>query len=525
MVQYIVLIAVKHRRDIVKEVCSLSAAEIKPEKTIGGEIATLVHESSHYFFGLIGTMILGFISFPLFTRVFPVADYGIIDLVQKYLLVVTAVAKFGLQNSALRFYNAKEFAASPAAERRYYSTMFFGTLGPAVGFTCAFATVILLWPGIRANAGLNAALLVSVVLVIPRAIQSIFWSFLRVEERTSTYNILTVVMKAATILTICAFIRWWHASAALYFAATTMVEAALMIGLMLPLIKRRMLSLSQFDRKLFSAAFHFGVPLVVNEAAFVVLDAGDRTLVQHYLGGEALGIYAVAYGLASLLQNLLMTPLNLAVVPMYLRLWASGEREKTVRFLSTGLDLLLLAGFGLFVLVASTAHDVILLSASSKYRGADDLIPVIFAGLLVFTTYVFVNAGLIIEKKTARIAAVMAASAVVNIALNCVLLPAMGLRGAAIATLLSYVFCICLMGRVAFKTVSLSIEWRRCLGYAVAAGIAWAGATSIYSGPVLLSALVKAALSLVIYAGVLCVVDVRVRRWCGRWRSLGLKTL
>ncbi len=481
-----------------------------------GEIATLLYESSHYFLGLIGTMALGFVSFPIFTRMFPVADYGIIDLVQKILMVVTAVAKLGLQNSALRFYDAKQFATNPDSERRYYSTMFFGTLGPTLVGAGGFALAVKLWSGGKVDAGLAAALLVSALLVVPRSLESMFWSFLRVEERTKAYNVIVVVMKAATILAICVLVQWKRASAELYFGATTVVEMAVVAALTLPLLQRGIVALSHFDLAFFQEIFVFGMPLVVNEVAFVVLDAGDRILVQHYLGGEPLGIYAVAYGLASMLQSLIMTPLNLAVLPMYLRLWAAGEREKTVAFLSTGLDLLLLGSAGLFVVVAATAHDMVLLSASAKYRGADDLIPMIFAGLLIFSTYVFVNAGLMIEKKTARIAGVMAASAVVNVALNCLLLPSMGLRGAALATLISYAFCILLMAHVAFRSLALRIEWRQLAGYTVAAALAWAGAGLVHSNSAVLSALLKSAVSAGIYLAVLFVLDARIRHWAGR---------
>lgn len=490
------------------------------QRSARGEIATLLHESSHYLLGLVGSMALGFVSFPIFTRVFPVADYGIIDLVQKILLVITAVAKLGLQNSVLRFYDAREFAADRRSERRYYSTLFFGTLAPALVFAAVFAAVAALWSPSHGGPVLAGALLLSAALVVPRSAQAIFWSFLRVEERTKAYNVISVTMKAATILAICVLIQWKRASASLYFGATALVEAAFMIGLTVALVRRGVLAVSAFDGAFFRGVFLFGMPLVVNEVAFVVLDAGDRTLVQHYLGGELLGLYAVAYGLASMVQGLLMTPLSLAVLPMYLRLWAAGEREKTVEFLSIGLDFLLLGSVGLFVLVSVTAHDLVLLSASSKYQGADSLIPMIFAALLIFTTYVFVNAGLMIEKKTARIAGVMTASAVVNVALNCILLPAIGLRGAALATLLSYAFCILLMGKVSFQIIALRIAWNRLLGYAIAGALAWIAAGLVHIRIPIWSLMAKGAIAGCIYVAALYLIDGRVRSWASRIPAL-----
>ena len=489
-----------------------SPAQPKPEAGVRGEISLLLRQSSHYLLGLAGTMALGLVSFPIFTRVLPVADYGVIDLVQKILLVVTAIAKLGLSNSALRFYDAKEFASNPEAERRYYSTLFFGMLGPGLLVAAMYAAIVRLFAPGGGASGLVVSLMVSALLVVPRSAQTMFWSFLRVEERTKTYNVLVIVLKAATIAVILVLIHWSRPSAEIYFLATALVETALVIALTVPMLRRGTLGLSRFDTSYFAAMFSFGIPLVVNEISYVFLDAADRALVQRYLGDTELGMYAVAYGLASMIQGFLMTPLNLAVLPMYMRLWNAGERQKTIDFLSTGLDLLILGGAGLFVVVSASAHDLVLLSASSKYLGADALIPPIFGGLLIFTSYFFVNAGLMIGKKTARLAGVMAASAVVNIALNCALLPHMGLRGAALATLLSYAFCIGLMALVSFRELPLQIEWKRLAGYGVAAAAALAGSGLVHPKAVLVSALTKAALSAAIYFAVLFLIDPHVRR-------------
>lgn len=487
-----------------------------PEKTVASEMAALARQSSHYLLGLAGTMALGMVSFPIFTRILPVAEYGVIDLAQKILLVAVAIAKFGLSNSALRFYDSKQFAANPESRRRYYSTMFVGAVAPAVVVACLFAAAIRLWFGAGIDGGLAAALLASALLIVPRSAQSMFWSFLRIEERTELYSVLSVVVKGATILAICVLLHWGRASGKLYFLATAAVETGLVIGLTLPLLRGRLLAVSSVDPVLLRSALVFGMPLIVNEIAFVVLDAADRTLVQHYLGATELGIYAVAYGLASTIQGLLMTPLNLAVLPIYLRLWAAGERQQTVDFLSAGLDYLLLGSIGLFAVVAATARELVLLSASSKYHGAEDLLPTIFAGLLIFTTYFFLNAGLIIAKKTAAIAAVMAASAAVNVALNCAMLPRMGLRGAAIATLLSYGFCIVLMAVVSFRTLPLRMEWTRLARYVASGAAAWAAAASLRIHPAALSGLCKSAVAVGVYAAVLCLLDARMRRWAGR---------
>src|SRR4051812_8980099 len=97
--------------------------------SVSREMKKLVQHSSHYLAGLFGGLAIGFISFPIFTRIFSVADYGLIDFIQKILLVPTALSKAGVQNSVLRFYDEKTFQSDHQAAQRYYSTMFFGVGG------------------------------------------------------------------------------------------------------------------------------------------------------------------------------------------------------------------------------------------------------------------------------------------------------------------------------------------------------------------------------------------------------------
>jgi O-antigen/teichoic acid export membrane protein len=92
--------------------------------------------------GLFGGLAIGFISFPIFTRIFSVADYGMIDFIQKILLVPTALSKAGMQNSVLRFYNEKEFSSNRQSARSYYSTMLFGVGAMAVAITLVFLVAV-----------------------------------------------------------------------------------------------------------------------------------------------------------------------------------------------------------------------------------------------------------------------------------------------------------------------------------------------------------------------------------------------
>jgi O-antigen/teichoic acid export membrane protein len=491
-----------------------------PSTIVADELKKLLRQSSHYLFGLVGSLALGFVSFPIFTRIFTVADYGLIDFVQRILLLATAGAKAGMQNSALRFYDARAFKGDSKAASRYYSTMLLGAGAIGILITLVFAFSIGRFPKI-VDPPLATVLSFASLLIVLRALQSILSSFLRIEERTKTYNVLGVVTKAGMIAAVCALLPWMGATVKTYYAGTMVVEltiAAILIG---SLTRRDLLSLGSFDSSLFRAGFAFGLPLIVQELAGIILDSGDRALVRAYLGANPLGLYSVAYGLASYVNNLLIIPLSLAILPIYMRLWNSEGREMTIQFVSVSFDAFLVAAFGLLAIASVSARDGVALMASAKYRGADALIPPLVAGLLVYAMQVFLNAGLLIEKKTVTMAAVFAISALLNIGLNVILLPRVGLQGAAVATLISYLFCTALLTWISFRVLPLNIQWKPVIGYGVAAAVAWMGGSAVETGFPLLNLMLKPTIALTSYVSLLLLIDQRVRDLSSRlWRML-----
>lgn len=487
--------------------------------TVRAEIKQLLRQSSHYLVGLLGGLALGFVSFPIFTRAFSVADYGLIDYAQKIMLLLTALCKAGMQNSALRFYDRARFSQEEGAAGSYYATMYYGVAGSASVATLLVTVLLLLAPRGMVDDRLAVVLAFTPGLILLRALQSMLWSFMRIEERTRAYNITGLLMKAASIAVICLLLPVLGASARTYFVGTLLVESLIVVFITWPLWRKGLLKLTAFDPTLLKAALAFGLPMISQEVAAIVLDSGDRVVVRHFLGDEPLGLYSVAYGLAGYVNTLLAVPLGLAVLPIYMRLWRSEGRAKTVEFLSLGLDGFLMAAGLLMALAACLSRDTVLLLASAKYRGADALIPTLVAGLLISTAQVFLNAGLLIHRRTVRMASILGLSAVLNLLLNWVLVPRMGIQAAALATLVSYLFYTAWLARDSFRLLSLDVSWRAPLRYTLAA-VAAAGAAALvtFDSP-LANLAVKGTLACIVYAAVLFGLDRRVRGWVAALRS------
>jgi O-antigen/teichoic acid export membrane protein len=288
-------------------------------------------------------------------------------------------------------------------------------------------------------------------------------------------------------------------------------ELVFVLVLVLWLFRRRLLTAVSFDRALFRSAVGFGLPLVFYELAGVILLTADRALVRYYLGAEALGYYSVAYGLSQYVNDLMTVPLGLAILPIYLRLWTAEGRARTTEFLHVSLDFYLMAAAGIYMLVTLGSHDALLLLASPKYLGADRLIPYLVGGLLIYTTHVFLCAGLLIQKKTGIMALALICSTALNVVLNCLLLPRLGLQGAAVALLLTHIVTILLLWLASSRILPIGVRAGALAKYGVSGVAAWAVASHIALQSHLLNALSRCAAGMAIYVGALFLLDARVR--------------
>lgn len=481
------------------------------------ELKTLFRHASHYLGGRVCLMLLGFASFPVFTRVFSVSDYGTMSLVLKVLLLLTVLGKFGLQNSVQRLYAETGTSADPQLSRRYYSTLFFGALATGAVMTLLFVLAMSFVPASLIEARLKRLFLFVAVLIAVRSLQPTLIGFLRAEGKTKAYNGIEIAIKAATVLLACTLLLFWKRTLTVFFGSTIAVETAGMMALAWYLGRRNLIDFKAVDWHYFRNAAVFAFPLIVYELASVVLDSGDRLLVQHYMGSQALGFYSAAYNVSTYVEEALMAPINLALFPIYMKLWVEKGKLETQAFLSRSLNGFLALAVGVACVVLLISRDVIVILASGKYQDASRLLPVLVVGLLIYTVHIFLNAALLIYKKSAIMTRLVVYACAGNALLNIVLIPRVGLQGAAIATLVSYLMMVVFMGVVSFRLLPLQISYGGFACNLAAAAATFAGIQFLQLSHAWMNVAIKGSLALLVYGVLVCVMNPVVRRAVLKW--------
>jgi len=205
----------------------------------------------------------------------------------------------------------------------------------------------------------------------------------------------------------------------------------------------------------------YGLPVAAALVLDLVLSASDRFLIAIFLGEAAVGAYAAGYGVADKTVLLICAWAAMAGSPLvlaaYERAGSAGAAAPARNLARTLLLLGLPAATGLALVARPLAEVMIGPDLRSQ---AVEIIPwIAFAGLLNGLLIHYCCEAFQLARRTGLRAALMAVPAGLNIALNLVALPWLGLMGAVYATLASYGAGVVLLALVGRRYVAL--PWPR----------------------------------------------------------------
>jgi len=426
----------------------------------------LLKHTLHYFSGEVLVLAASLISLPVLTRVLTVDEYGQMTLITSFLAIAVTVSKMGLNHSAVRFYSEYSVAGGKNLSE-FYSTLFLTSIVAGVLVALLSGIVPRFIPQINWTMDLFNLLAFVAVTIPMRSAGSVFISFLRAEERTKFYNIFSVVSRYFALGVSLGFLLYFLKNLYGYYAGLIFTEIISFAFVLYLVIKKRKIGVGKISNTFLRESLKYGLPLFGFEIASSILSYGDRFLVEHYLNSEMLAYYSVGYNCSSYVADLIVFPLRTAVIPIFINTWISEGEEATKKFLEKSYGYFMIIFFAIIFGIIGIREEFITLVASNKYIKAQEVVPYIITGKLIYGTYIFFAAGLFIFKKTHVLTISLALACVLNFALNIFLIPEFGLKGAAVANLITYVMLNIMIIMYSFKLIKFKIEYYSILKYGV----------------------------------------------------------
>jgi glycosyltransferase involved in cell wall biosynthesis len=187
------------------------------------------------------------------------------------------------------------------------------------------------------------------------------------------------------------------------------------------------------DRRLLRQSLVFGVKVYVAQVFLFLVLRVDQVMVAAYAGYRQLGLYALATTVAELLW-LLTDPLAAAMIPHLVRAQIGDDRRLSFAMARLSLSISALAAIAGWFL----APIVIPLVYGKGFTGATEALRLLLPGVVALAASRPLGAVRVKEGQVVLPSVLGLAALGLNVALNILLLPRIGIRGASIASSVCY---------------------------------------------------------------------------------------
>ena len=469
-------------------------------------------------------MASGFISFPILTRIFSKEEYGLFSLIGVTVSLLAPLSALGVNRSMLRFYEKYK--------QRQLLPIFFTTLLISVvifGFLISFVAFtgckILSFYCVSAKYAFLPFGLALVWMIFQNLFNLLNMKY-RLEGKIVSYNINGIFRKYGGMLIGVSLVLIFN-SLTSYYTGILVAECLIVFALVFLLFKKANFFLSQgiFSKEIFVVSAKYGIPLALSAVPVTLFNSGDRYVIAALMSGKDVATYSVGYNLCNYAKELIVSPLNLALVPVVFKLWENKKTDELNGLLISTIRYFLMLAIPICFISILVSSDLITVLASDKYMESAQVVPIVLAGIFLHGLDFPFSVGLHLVKKAGVFLCVMSIAALLNIGLNILAVPKFGIMGAAYTTLLSYIFYISVFYFISRRHFKVTLPWKGVIHYFLLGAIcffvvdyyiSFLGASNS-----ILNILNISISYLVLYIVLLCLTDGAIRRHAQKsWRFI-----
>lgn len=398
----------------------------------------------------------GFLLLPIYTRHISPAEYGIFSIIGIFATVLIFVCDFGMINALVRWYF--DYKETDVNQRKMIVStvfLFFIIFSSIITtFLLAFTKELSLFL-FRDSSYKNLIKL----MVLTNFFTILTWvpfSVFRIKENPFRYLIFSVVRMALIISSALIFLFFMGRGLKGIFEANLCAFAVFAAILIMATYREYILGFSLKDLK---GMLRFALPFIPVLLFTWVIDFSDRYLLGRLATLEDTGLYSVGYKFGQIVF-LADKAFLIGWIPIaFSIIKRSDYKEVFGRIFSYFIAAV--AFIGLIISVFS--QEMVGLFATPDYMKAATIVPLICASYLFYGFYIYSLSGLVISKNIVAQPVILFVGAAINIVLNIMLIPDMKMMGAAIATLISYIFIAIVTFLCAQKIYPIRFELNNAL--------------------------------------------------------------
>lgn len=417
------------------------------------DIKSIFKHSSIYGISTLLRKGIGFIMIPIYTACLSPSDYGILELMDLTMNIISLLIGMRLGTGIIRFYY--EYETLKDRNELFSTALIF-----VFCLTAVIVTLLQIFAGHFAGWILGSesfyryfqiiflAMGFQILTVVPESI-------LLAEKNSvvySTLNLITFLSNISLNILFLVVIKIGVLGLLLSMLITKILNTVILL-----IIFRKRLSFGFSFKKLFQM-INFTLPLVPASFFMFAMHYADRFFIQKFCDLDELGCYSLGYKFGMIISVIISEP--------FFRIWNTQRFElakeenahlKMGLFFTYYAMIVIAAALGISIFI----KEIIIIMTPSEYSGATSVVAAITISYVLYGIANFFNLGMMVTYKTKSLAYIQIGVAIFNIIINFFFIQKWGVNGAVIATLLSFFLLAAISLIVSQSLYAIKIEYLR----------------------------------------------------------------
>lgn len=397
--------------------------------------------------GLIGIFLL-----PIITKILGAHAYGIWSQVGVTIGLVSVISGLGLGSSIIRFLAAEK-------DKKNIQEIFYSTIASVFFVSLIASFLLILFSNSIASSLFDGAtnIVMIIAFIIPiSCINAIYLAFFKAFRQMKTFSIFTFVKSCITLGLVFYMVLSGYGifGAVISLLICEIIIFFIVFSLITPRIGIKLPHFSEIKPLLY-----YALPLVPTNLVWWIVASSDRYIIAYFLGVTSVGFYSAGYGLGIITQKFIL-PIEIALTPTLSKLYDEGRIDDVKIYLRYSLKYFLMLGIPSFFGLSVLSKQILsILTTPEIALNAYLVTPIVVLGAILWGSYAVIYMPILLAKKTSILGVVWGIAAFVNLSLNIIIVPYIGILGAAITTLITYAMVLVIGTHFSFKYLKFDIDW------------------------------------------------------------------
>lgn len=430
-------------------------------------IGRLVPESAIYGLGGAANQTVAILLVPIYARQLGPGGVGVAAVVNSTVALALMLVSLALPQAFFRWFLGEAHSDRERSDV-LSTTMGLRVLSSLLGAIVVSIAVVPLTVLLYGGTQYLPVFLAIPVIVFFDSLNSIPLSYLRAQRRARSYSVISFTRAAlGTVLILCFVVV--SGLGVMGIVLGSAISAGVCAGIGLYALRETEIRWG-VDRTLARAMLAFSLPLVPAAAAGWALNLSDRYILQRLTDADTVGVYALGYTGGMVVLAFIVQPFVLAWAATS---WEIAKEDDAERQYARVLTAFTVVAAFVGLAISALATDVLRLLLGPAFADSRLVVPFSAFAYVLYGVYSIVAVGLNIRSQTRWLSIAMGIAAALSIGLNLVLIPLVGMLGAALATLVAYALLAWFTGAFAQRYYPVPWDLPRVIGtMAVGMGLA-----------------------------------------------------